>query len=56
MKDDTLLRKYNPKKAKSQHKSEPTAIGDLFGDIFDKKKFFTYFLGDIKENPYLCRN
>ena len=37
MKDDTLLRKYNPKKAKSQHKSEPTAIGDLFGDIFDKK-------------------
>ena len=37
MKDDTLLRKYNPKKAKSQHKSEPTAIGGLFGDIFDKK-------------------
>lgn len=37
MNDNNLLSKYDPKKAATHHKSEPTAIGDLFGDIFNKK-------------------
>ena len=36
--DDTLLRKYNTKKAKEKHgDGQPKAIGDLFGDMFGKK-------------------
>ena len=37
MNDNNLLSKYDPKKAATHHKSEPTVIGDLFGDIFNKK-------------------
>ena len=37
MSDNNLLSKYDPKKAATHHKSEPTVIGDLFGDIFNKK-------------------
>lgn len=37
MKDDSLLRKFNPKSAKLKHgESEPHAIGDLFGELFSK--------------------
>ncbi len=37
MQENTLLGNYNPKKAKSKSKSEPTTVGDLFGDILGKK-------------------
>ena len=37
MSDNNLLSKYDPKKAATHHKSEPTVIGDLFEDIFNKK-------------------